>query len=525
MKNKTKLKPYFVSENKVACSICKKEIIENLGEHISKVHGEEKFKKAVLEAKSNGIPDPEIGTLFNVTFRQLENIITEAYGINISVLRGPKKIRYWIPRDFEEEKTTIWSFRQRGNWATHDGRYRGNWSPYIPRNVILKYSKLGDVVLDYFVGGGTTAVEAKLLGRKCIAKDINPAAVTLTKENSNFSLPKTIFENHQIYEPEVSVGDARDLSDIEGNSIDLICAHPPYAGIINYSAKVDGDLSKLDIKDFLLEMEKIAKQSYRVLKSDSKCAILIGDSRKKKNVIPIGFKTIDVFLNAGFVLKELVIKRQHNCKTTGFWFNKSIKYNFLLLAHEYLAIFKKPLASTNSMEGIEIEKPQKFPFKKKKIEPLETTSVWIFDSKDWYANTVQNLFKRYQTKKHITLNGANDFKELDNMQKEADLVIIDCSEQNCFKKLRSFNNNIVNSTQDMGYLAIISNDIRLKNGKIYPLAMEIEKYLGNQRELKIKEIVIISIENNNSHDTVEKQDNLNITHKYLLIYLVNKKHK
>jgi hypothetical protein len=35
----------------------------------------------------------------------------------------------------------MWSFRDRGNWATHSGRFRGNWSPYVPRNIIMRYSK------------------------------------------------------------------------------------------------------------------------------------------------------------------------------------------------------------------------------------------------------------------------------------------------------------------------------------------------------------------------------------------------
>ena len=81
------------------------------------------------------------------------------------------------PDKFELETTTIWSFPSRGKWATHDAKYRGNWSPNIPRNVILRYSQEGDVVLDQFIGGGTTAVEAKLTYRNFVGFDINPEAV------------------------------------------------------------------------------------------------------------------------------------------------------------------------------------------------------------------------------------------------------------------------------------------------------------------------------------------------------------
>ena len=101
------------------------------------------------------------------------------------------------------------------------------------------------------------------------------------------------------------MGDARDLSEIEDNSIDLICAHPPYAGIINYSSKVEGDLSKLELDAFLKEMKKVAQESYRVLKPGRKCAILIGDTRRKKHVVPIGFRTINAFFGCRFQIEGI----------------------------------------------------------------------------------------------------------------------------------------------------------------------------------------------------------------------------
>src|SRR4051812_33126627 len=82
--------------------------------------------------------------------------------------------RPWGPRAFRLEATSLWSFPERGSWATHDGDYRGNWSPLVPRNLILRYTRPGDLIVDPFVGGGTTAIEAKLLGRRCLALDITP---------------------------------------------------------------------------------------------------------------------------------------------------------------------------------------------------------------------------------------------------------------------------------------------------------------------------------------------------------------
>ena len=60
----------------------------------------------------------------------------------------------WEPDNFELELNSVWSFPERGNWATHDSKYRGNWSPYIPRNLILRYSKENDLILDQFTEPG-----------------------------------------------------------------------------------------------------------------------------------------------------------------------------------------------------------------------------------------------------------------------------------------------------------------------------------------------------------------------------------
>jgi hypothetical protein len=49
------------------------------------------------------------------------------------------------------------------------------------------------------------------------------------------------------------------------------------------------------------------------------------------------------FLDSGFLLKEDIIKAQHNCKATGFWVTKSKEANFLLIMHEHLFVFQKPI--------------------------------------------------------------------------------------------------------------------------------------------------------------------------------------
>ncbi len=246
-----------------------------------------------------------------------------------------KQIKKWKPDDFELEMTTHWSFPKRGDWATHDAKWRGNWSPYIPRNIILRYSQEGDLVLDQFAGGGTTLVEAKLLNRDIIGVDCNNVAIERCIEKTDF------FYESATGNVDIRKGDARKLDFLDDESIDLICTHPPYADIIKYSDGIPEDLSQLKIKDFLEQMKPVAAESYRVLKKGKFCAVLMGDTRQKGCMIPMSFDVMRIFQDAGFTLKELIIKEQHNCRATGYWKTNSVKYNFLLIAHEYLFVFKK----------------------------------------------------------------------------------------------------------------------------------------------------------------------------------------
>jgi DNA modification methylase len=186
------------------------------------------------------------------------------------------------------------------------------------------------------IGGGTTAIEAKILNRHITCIDINEKAIKRTQKSLEFEVDNKSKQR-------IVKCDARDMSFIKNNEIDFVLTHPPYADIIKYSdGKLKNDLSNIhDIDAFVDEIEKVSKELYRVLKPGKYCAILMGDTRRNKMYQPLAFKVMEKFLKTGFKLKEDIIKRQFNCKATGFWVNKSKEANFLLIMHEHLFIFQK----------------------------------------------------------------------------------------------------------------------------------------------------------------------------------------
>lgn len=287
-----------------------------------------------------------------------DNIIIENVKIKIG---KSKRIVEYQPSNFELEKTNVWSFPERGAWATHRGNFRGNWPPQMARNLILRYSRPGETVLDQMCGSGTTLIECKLLGRNAIGVDINPDCIMLTRDRLNFSysspeknLPSITIKTY--------VGDARNLNLIEDESIHLIATHPPYASIIPYSGggRIQGDLSAVhSIDEYINGMRRIAQESYRVLKPGRFCAILVGDTRRRRHHVPIACRTMQAFLEAGFILREDIIKYQWKTKRTRekwkgltkvsdeCWIDidkKGKRYymDFYLLCYEHLYIFRKP---------------------------------------------------------------------------------------------------------------------------------------------------------------------------------------
>lgn len=206
----------------------------------------------------------------------------------------------------------------------------------------MKFSQEGDFILDPMVGSGTTLIESKLLHRNADGIDINPEAVEISKKALEFDYKTNSRQN-------VFIGDARNLSKYPDNKIDLIITHPPYLNIVQYSKNsISEDLSSISsIPKFFNEIQIISHELLRVLKEDHYCAILIGDTRKAQHYIPLSYYLLQTFLRTGFVLKEEIIKAQHNCVYSKKWVQSAAKYNFYLIMHEHLFVFRKPKKDEN----------------------------------------------------------------------------------------------------------------------------------------------------------------------------------
>lgn len=352
---------YENGKRKVKC-FCGRTLNRSIVPHLKRDHQEEWEKWCInfVNLRNEGLSYYKIIHKFttkdnrllfttSVVEHGIQRIIEEK-GLELKIPRR-KKIDQWHPKNFKIKRESVWTFKNRGSWAVHQGEYRGNWPPQIPRTLITLYSNEEDIVLDPFVGGGTTLIEAWLTNRKGFGLDISPIAIATSTARiqemaEHAKKDPSIYINDDL-RPVVLKGDARNLKDhiskfgILENSIRLICTHPPYLDSLKFTATIKEDLSHIsDPVEFCDQIQLIAKQMFELLTDDGTCAILIGDVKKNREIIPLAFLVLERFLKEDFKLNNIIIKTQHNDASTRFWYTKRDKVDFLI-AHEYLYIFTK----------------------------------------------------------------------------------------------------------------------------------------------------------------------------------------
>lgn len=199
--------------------------------------------------------------------------------------------------------------------------------------VIRMYTKEGDLVLDPFLGTGTTLEVCKNTNRNGIGIELNEHFIHYSDDIINqVSLKKSI-------SLKVINDDCRNLlKHVKENSVQLMVTSPPYANFINrsvedrkkthktsliktennsvvkpYSDKKE-DFGNLSYNEFLEELKQLMEKLFVVTKKDGYNVWIIKDSRDTKNSIPyIPFHSDLAKLGeaAGFRYHDLIIWNQN----------------------------------------------------------------------------------------------------------------------------------------------------------------------------------------------------------------------
>ena len=205
------------------------------------------------------------------------------------------------------------------------------------------------VILDPFVGVGSTLIAAKELRKDAIGVEISPEFAEIAQSRVSQVMP---FEGES--DVKIHVDDSRNLSaHVPDNSVDMVITSPPYWDILLEKRTADykesrhygeaiADLGKIrDYKEFLMHLREVFAQVYKVMKPKSYCCVIVMDLRKKGRFYPYHMDISQFMEDIGFILDDLVIwNRGHeynNLRPLGY--PSVFRVNRI---HEFIMIFQKP---------------------------------------------------------------------------------------------------------------------------------------------------------------------------------------
>ena len=256
--------------------------------------------------------------------------------------------------DGEDWKTTdlnvdsLWLIDKRDNSGKHENNYHGNFVPQIPNQLIRRYTKKDDIVLELFAGSGTTLYECEKLNRNYIGFDINDKMIAhiyqkmIDTKNIDF-----IVNNCDVCDTEkMQEMTAQFLQKENKSAVDFLIAHPPYLDIVKFTEKSE-DLSSISDLNVFIEKFTIAmKNGLEYLGKNKYFAIVIGDVYKKSEVIPLGFYVMNAIKqNFNVKLKGIIVKNIEGNRgkigSQGIWKYRALQSDYFLFKHEYIFVFKK----------------------------------------------------------------------------------------------------------------------------------------------------------------------------------------
>lgn len=234
------------------------------------------------------------------------------------------------------QTTTLWEYPSQhydaadGSRMQGDREYVGATPSWVIWQLLQRYTREGDKVLDPMCGSGTTLDVARDLKRTGIGFDLAPSR------------------------EEIVQSDARTIP-LDDASVDFVFIDPPYSTHVDYSDDARC-IGKLDAsgddggRAYYAAMDLVIAQMHRVLKDRRYAALYVSDSWKRRrgekgggggSFMPIGFELFSR-LSKRFQPIDVISVVRHNATLGKSNYNKAAEEgNFFLRGFNYLFIMKK----------------------------------------------------------------------------------------------------------------------------------------------------------------------------------------
>jgi adenine-specific DNA-methyltransferase len=222
------------------------------------------------------------------------------------------------------QTTTLFSYPSQHFDERHESQhqgYRGATPDYLLWNLLSRYTRPKDLVVDPMCGSGTTVVVAREMARRGLGYDLAPA------------------------HPDVFRADARKLP-LEDAKADFCFVDPPYSNHIRYSGLKEciGELSALD-DHYYAAMEEVFSEMIRILRPERFLAVYVHDSFEKgKPFMPIGYRLFELLSRRLVPVDAIAVVRNNRTLLRNHFHLAAAEHNYYLRGFGHLLVFYKPSA-------------------------------------------------------------------------------------------------------------------------------------------------------------------------------------
>ena len=274
----------------------------------------------------------------------------------------PKHINCMTAKEWITSQLGVWQFYYETRDIRDKKLHPATFPIALAKKCISLFTHEGELVLDPFLGSGTTLVAARDLRRNAVGFDLKPEYVELS--NSRLDEAVSGPEINQI----ACCDDARSIPDYLGpGAVSLIVTSPPYANLLNRPRlnksrrgdlrandqylKVEQysqdrrDLGTLDLEDYQREMGQIFASLLPLLKDKGHCVVNVPDVWSDNRRITLHIAVVDALRDVGYELRNIIIWDRTNIVNRIGIFGWPSNYITMGTTFEYLLDFWKPVSS------------------------------------------------------------------------------------------------------------------------------------------------------------------------------------
>jgi len=279
-------------------------------------------------------------------------------GFNRACKCPPTHINCLTAKDWLKSQLGVWQFTYEARDVRDKSIHPATFPISLSKKVIELFTHQGELILDPFVGSGTTLVAASDTNRNAGEFDHQEKYIDLCeqrlKHNSNL-----FNESRQISIQD----DARDITAyLESETVSLIWTSPPYANLLNRTRKNKSrrdrnneqlgkveqysqdvrDLGTMEIEDYTQTMGNIFGSLLPMLRPKAHCVINVPDMWWENKRITIHVSLIQELRSRGYELRNIIIWDRTNIVNKIGIFGWPSNYITMGVTFEYLLDFWRP---------------------------------------------------------------------------------------------------------------------------------------------------------------------------------------